>query len=327
VAVAVVVALAAGGGSAWALGERGRAGDEASRERVASALAAGVDDEATATRLAGRSAGEVSRALLDDSQQNLAAALPQAQGVLDASAGQVADDAVRQALATAIARAQAALDAGVAPVRANALAGELVATAGVVATAQAQWLEAKKAEEAAAADAARSGASGSTGMCVDTYVRSDWPPSEPTAAGDGTNGNMNIASMTPLSWTSDPRGQQYWLVTDATAALEQLNAAFRASFGHDIPIDLAYRDFQTQQEMYDVLGSRIAAKPRTSNHGWGTAIDVPEWKCQYGFGTEKYNWLRANAPAYGWWHPDWARQGSSRAEYWHYEYDPAKARP
>jgi len=312
VAVAVVVALAAGGGSAWALDERGRAGDEASRERVASAVAAGVDDDETATQLASRSAGEVSRALLADSRQGLAAALPQVQGVLEASAGQVADDAVRQALATAIARARAALDAGVAPVRADALAGELVATAGVVTTAQAEWLAAKKAaEEAAVAAAARSGASGSTGVCVDTYVRSDWPPSEPTAAGDGTNGNMNIASMTPLSWTSDPRGQQYWLAAEATTALEQLNVAFRAEFGHDLPIDLAYRDLQTQREMKAALGP-IAATPGESNHGLGKAFDLPEWTCQYGFGTAKHNWLAQHGPAYGWY--------ELRSEYWHFDF-------
>lgn len=313
VAVAVVVALAAGGGSAWALGERGRAGDAASRERVASAVAAGADDEETATRLAGRSAGEVSRALLADSQQDLATALPQAQGVLDASAGQVADDAVRQALAVAVAQAQAALDAGVAPVRADALVGELVATAGVVTTAQAEWLAAKKAEEEAAAAATSSGASGSTGVCVDSYVRSDWPPSEPTAAGDGTNGNMNIASMTPLSWTSDPRGQQYWLVAEATTALEQLSAAFRAEFGHDLPIDLAYRDLQTQKEMKAALGP-IAATPGESNHGLGKAFDLPEWKCQYGFGTAKHTWLAQHGPAYGWY--------ELRSEYWHFDYEP-----
>ena len=49
----------------------------------------------------------------------------------------------------------------------------------------------------------------------------------------------------------------------------------------------------------------------------GTAADLA------GIGSEgstRHAWLRANAPAYGWQHPSWARIGGSRPESWHWEF-------
>ena len=66
--------------------------------------------------------------------------------------------------------------------------------------------------------------------------------------------------------------------------------------------------------MYAALGPKVAAKPGTSNHGWGTAIDVPEWPCEYGLHTPERDWLVAHGPAYGWY--------SESAEYWHFDYRP-----
>ena len=61
----------------------------------------------------------------------------------------------------------------------------------------------------------------------------------------------------------------------------------------------------------------LAATPGKSNHGWGLAVDISNLG---GEGSAKHAWLRANAPAYGWDHPSWARSGGSKPEAWHWEY-------
>lgn len=66
------------------------------------------------------------------------------------------------------------------------------------------------------------------------------------------------------------------------------------------------------------------AKPGTSNHGWGRAIDVVDTttskahllNCR----DSQYKWLRENGPSFGWVLPSWARCGSSKQEPWHWEY-------
>ena len=61
----------------------------------------------------------------------------------------------------------------------------------------------------------------------------------------------------------------------------------------------------------------LAARPGTSNHGWGTAIDTWEWAA-YDFGSARHEWLVANGPAYGWVCP--AATEAGNPEYWHFEY-------
>ncbi len=62
----------------------------------------------------------------------------------------------------------------------------------------------------------------------------------------------------------------------------------------------------------------LAAVPGTSNHGWGTAVDL----CGgiQTFGSAQHVWMRQNAPLYGWYLPSWAQQTGSKPEPWHWEY-------
>ena len=63
----------------------------------------------------------------------------------------------------------------------------------------------------------------------------------------------------------------------------------------------------------------LAATPGTSEHRWGLAVDLCDG-VQKGSGS-RFQWLRDNAPAYGWDNPDWARNGGSGPyEPWHWEY-------
>lgn len=70
----------------------------------------------------------------------------------------------------------------------------------------------------------------------------------------------------------------------------------------------------------------LAAKPGTSNHGWGMAIDmhyfddgVSEQK-SLSYSAPEYKWLKENSQKYGWFNPPWASQGGKKEEPWHWEW-------
>ncbi|MBM7478783.1 M15 family metallopeptidase [Oerskovia jenensis] len=104
---------------------------------------------------------------------------------------------------------------------------------------------------------------------------------------------------------------------DAAYQLEQLNVAYRAAFGTDISVTSSYRSYGSQVAVKASKGF-LAAAPGTSNHGMAQALDLGGGISS--FGSAQYAWMRANAPAYGWDNPEWARQGGSKPEAWHWEY-------
>lgn len=228
----------------------------------------------------------------------------------------------RAAVADARAAAQAAAEAA-------RLAAEEAARV------EAERLASEKAARDAAAAAAKpkAGATTSTtnpriagyvdGRPVDASGAVLWVTSVPTADGDGSNGNMPMSAMCKVPWGTDQLGFAQYLRCDAADALTALNDAFRAQFGVPIDMDLTYRSYADQVAMKAALGG-LAAKPGTSTHGLGTALDVQEWTSVYGFGTARYDWLVANGPTYGWFSPARVRQGQPYAEYWHFEYGPGR---
>ncbi|WP_199423623.1 M15 family metallopeptidase [Actinotalea solisilvae] len=313
--------------------ERGRAEREAAAAWAASVATAEVQLTAADAVLAG-SAAQVA----DDAVRvALVAAM----------------DAVRALLATAPAGTTSDGDADLldVPVAADldAAVAAMDAAAAAVAQAQQEWLAAeaarvaeeeaaRRAEEEAAAAAPRPGTGAgsgrtlggppSTGAGPDCGGPASYEPpkndgptfytSTPSETGDGSNGRIPASQLSPLGWCQDSQGNQQWLRPGAAAALTSLNEAFRAQFGENIAIDMTYRSYEDQVEMREAYGS-IAARPGTSNHGTGLAFDTWEWQA-YAFGSERYDWLVANGPAYGWVAPSWARQGGSNPEYWHFEY-------
>ncbi|MFS0705830.1 D-alanyl-D-alanine carboxypeptidase family protein [Cellulomonas sp. 179-A 9B4 NHS] len=342
VTVVTVASLALGvtaGGWAWTVDRR--AEDEALRaaadERVAAAALA-VDADRSAAAVGAAVLGTAGAASVrTGSRAALDAAVAQAGGTLASSAVRVDDDAVRQALAAVLGAAEQEA-ATASAVRLRALAAEVAGAERAVVDAvaahdAAQAAQAAQAAERAAAERAAAAASRpratSPGApaapapadrsCATTYSGPAFYTSPPTDGGDGSNGRLPASALTAVSWTRDSRGTPFYLRSDAAAALERLNAAFRAALGHDLALDLTYRDLDTQVAMRAALGS-VAAVPGTSSHGTGLAIDVPELPCTYGWDTAARAWLVANGPAYGWVSPAWARQGGSNPEYWHYEY-------
>lgn len=62
------------------------------------------------------------------------------------------------------------------------------------------------------------------------------------------------------------------------------------------------------------------ARPGTSMHGWGLAVDVWGASGLLTCASPELLWLQVSAPRFGWVHPEWARCGQSGAEPWHWEY-------
>jgi hypothetical protein len=135
------------------------------------------------------------------------------------------------------------------------------------------------------------------------------------AGGDMTrypNGQIPLDALCPL-WGAPG----HHLRADAAYAFSQLSHAYAEAFGSPICITDSYRTYDQQVDLYR-RKPQLAARPGTSNHGWGTATDL----CGgiQSFSTAQHRWMVVNAPAFGWFHPSWARQGGSRPEPWHFEY-------
>lgn len=74
----------------------------------------------------------------------------------------------------------------------------------------------------------------------------------------------------------------------------------------------AYRDFAGQQYMYKTKPAGFAARPGTSKHGLGIAIDVSQ---------SVQPWWHKNGSKFGWINPAWAK--SNPYEPWHFEFGSA----
>jgi D-alanyl-D-alanine carboxypeptidase len=107
------------------------------------------------------------------------------------------------------------------------------------------------------------------------------------------------------------------LRADAAVALAMLNIAYRSRFGENLCLTDSYRSLAAQAS----LAARkpgLAARPGTSEHGMGLAVDFCGGVQTYR--SQRYDWMRANAPTFGWANPAWAIPPSSREEPWHWEY-------
>ncbi len=107
------------------------------------------------------------------------------------------------------------------------------------------------------------------------------------------------------------------LRADAAVRLIRLNEVYKGTFGVDLCLTDSYRSLASQ---YSLAARKpgLAARPGTSEHGWGLAVDVCGGPDQVD--SARRAWFLANAPAFGWDNPDWARPGGSKPEPWHWEF-------
>lgn len=117
----------------------------------------------------------------------------------------------------------------------------------------------------------------------------------------------------------------------AAAQLNKLNQEFKAKFGTNIAMSGGYRTFNTQNEIFDwpyyeankkgrkkgTNGGTAAAKPGTSQHGWGLAVDTSGYGDK---GNPKFDFLDSAGKKYDWINPGWAKGAGAGHEPWHFEY-------
>lgn len=120
------------------------------------------------------------------------------------------------------------------------------------------------------------------------------------------NGRIPASALAPI-------GQgQHRLWAPAAHAFQQMTAA-AARDGVTIRVTDSYRSFDAQVDLAQRKGlysqGGLAARPGTSNHGWGRSLDLDT-------SAGAAEWLRANGPRFGF-HED------VPGEPWHWTYRPA----
>ncbi len=162
-------------------------------------------------------------------------------------------------------------------------------------------LAAAQAQAQAAAAAATAGGFAAVGDCETGINLSGF-----------ANGLIPRNALCPLA--SSPN---HVLRSDAANAFAALNQAYASEFGSNIAITDSYR---TLAEQIDVKARKpgLAAKPGTSRHGLGIAVDL-------GGGIQnatsaQHLWMDRNAALYGWINPAWAQNRGGQFEPWHWEF-------
>lgn len=126
------------------------------------------------------------------------------------------------------------------------------------------------------------------------------------------NGMIPPEALCPLWGT---RGQI--LRADAAAAFNDLSKAYAQEFGVPICVTDSYRNYD-EQVAVAAAKPDLAARPGSSNHGWGVATDLCDGI--QNFGSTTHEWMVDNSMLYGWFLPSWAQQNGSRPEAWHWEF-------
>ncbi len=127
----------------------------------------------------------------------------------------------------------------------------------------------------------------------------------------GANGQLGADQLCTL-WGGKSGN---YLRADAAMAAAELNAQFKAKFGRDLCVQQGYRSYADQVRIRALRGY-MAASPGTSMHGYGLAFDL----CSGDDSGAPKAWLDANAAAFNFENPAWAKY--RKFEPWHWEYKP-----
>jgi murein DD-endopeptidase MepM/ murein hydrolase activator NlpD len=132
------------------------------------------------------------------------------------------------------------------------------------------------------------------------------------AWGGHKNGLIPLSEMCKLSFYPT------YLECGAAQAMELLNTAYVKKFNTNVGPVGGYRTYAAQVLCQQEKGN-LCATPGTSNHGWGLAADLSGGGIN-NFGTPQHQWMAQNAEGFGWVLPEWAQQGGTKPEPWHWEY-------
>ena len=107
-------------------------------------------------------------------------------------------------------------------------------------------------------------------------------------------------------------------------SFKAMNEAFKQKFGKPMPVGQGYRTAAEQKECVRVNSACNNYNPNQTppSHLWGTSIDFDT--SYYKSGDEYQKWTVENGPKYGWYWPNWAREGrggvGGHVEPWHFDY-------
>ena len=147
-----------------------------------------------------------------------------------------------------------------------------------------------------------------------------------------TNGKLPKEALSPVPGKKDRYGRDILVLTEIVNDLLALMNDFKAHFGFEMSVSSHYRSYE-KQVATKKKKPKLAAKPGTSTHGWGLAIDIDTGfptkieKFKYvkykegtsGFSGDIYKWMFINAPKRGFHNPSWAQKSGSKPEAWHFE--------
>lgn len=133
---------------------------------------------------------------------------------------------------------------------------------------------------------------------------------------------QQYARQQGLQQAGGSMGGRFGIRPDASNAFSAMENAFSKAFGSGIPVQEGFRSLAKQQYLYDgyrrgLPGFNLAAKPGTSNHGTGIAVDLGG--AFMNSNSPQHRWLQANGPRFGWY---WVGRTFSQVEPWHWEYHP-----
>lgn len=116
------------------------------------------------------------------------------------------------------------------------------------------------------------------------------PTQSRSGKGNGMLTPQDLVKVKNLSYAPDYRD---WYGSSAmlNPVAGKAFLAAQQAYGKDIPINSAYRSVKHQQAIQGSYG--VVAKPGTSRHGLGLALDLQP-------NTPPYDWLKKNGPKFGW---------------------------
>ncbi|WP_435299151.1 M15 family metallopeptidase [Timonella sp. A28] len=145
-------------------------------------------------------------------------------------------------------------------------------------------------------------------VALTAWLLGDW------STFDGDYGNGQLPDQYLMDLLTAPGHK---LRHDAAIMFDMMSVDFSSTFGRSLKLTDSYRTLETQ---YVLKAQKpfLAARPGTSNHGWGLAVDIAGPEAS--FGTEERQWLVDNGWKYGWFSPTWAHPDGVKPESWHFEY-------
>lgn len=126
------------------------------------------------------------------------------------------------------------------------------------------------------------------------------------------NGRRPASALCPLYAAA---GES--LAREAALAFNAMSNAYQKHSGSAICVADSYRSY-AEQVAIKLSRPGLAAKPGTSQHGLGLALDL----CGgvQSFSSPAHLWMQRHAPLYGWFHPAWAEPSGVLPEPWHWEF-------